>query len=109
MNGRRRNWIITLECSIRVCANHLVKDASVFRHGDDFSTLATRTQVAEFKEHLNKHFFVKHVAIVGPRPQLHDSCEVRFRNRVIRWVVPPFGKGPERVEIEGGPKTRRIC
>ena len=28
---------------------HLVKDVSVLRHGDDFATLATRTQIAEFK------------------------------------------------------------
>ena len=28
---------------------HPVKDVSVLRHGDDFATLATRTQIAEFK------------------------------------------------------------
>ena len=64
----------------------LVKDVSVLRHGDDFATLATRTQIAEFKEHLSKHLLVKHIAPLGPRPQLLGSCEVRFLNRVIRWL-----------------------
>ena len=71
------------------------EDVSVLRHGDDFATLATRTQIAEFKEELTKYFLVKHVATLGPRPQLPDSCEVRFLNRVTRWIVPPFGKAPE--------------
>ena len=31
---------------------HAVNDTSVFRHGDDLMVLATRTQVAEFKEQL---------------------------------------------------------
>ena len=79
---------------------HPVKDISVLRHGDDFATLATRTQIAEFKEELSKHLLVKHIATLGPKPQLLDSCQVRFLNRVIRWVVPPFGKAPERIEIE---------
>ena len=69
---------------------HPVKDVSVLRHGDDFATLSTRTQIAEFKEHLSNHLLVKHFATLGPRPQLLDACEVRFLNRVIRWVVPPF-------------------
>ena len=68
--------------------NYPVKDVSV-RHGDDFATLATRTQIAEFKEDLSKHLLVKHIETLGPRPQLHDACEVRFLNRVIRCVVPP--------------------
>ena len=29
---------------------HPVKDVSVLRHGDDFATLASRAQIAEFKE-----------------------------------------------------------
>ena len=55
---------------------HPVKDVSVLRHGDDFATLATRTQIAEFKEDLSKHLLVKHIATLGPRPQLLDVCEV---------------------------------
>ena len=43
---------------------------------------------------------MKHIATLGPRPQLLDVCEVRFLNCLIRWVVPPFGKAPERIEIE---------
>ena len=43
-----------------------VKDISVLRHGDDFSTLATRIQIAEFKEHLSKYLLVKHMATLGP-------------------------------------------
>ena len=62
------------------------------RHGDDFATLATRAPIAEFKEHLSKHLLVKHIATLGPRPQLLDSCEARFLNRVLRWSVPPFRK-----------------
>ena len=65
---------------------HPVEDVSVLRHGDDFATLATRTQIAEFKEDLSKHLLVKHNATLGPRPQLLDACEVRFLNRVIRWL-----------------------
>ena len=80
-----------------------VKDISVLRHGDCFATRATRTQIAEFKEDLSKHLFVKHVATLGPRQQLFDSCEVRFLNRVLRWIVPPFGKAPERIEVEADP------
>ena len=41
--------------------NHPVKDVSVLRHGDDLATLATRTQIAEFKEDLSKHLLVKHI------------------------------------------------
>ena len=87
---------------------HLVKDISVRRHGDDSATLATGTQIAEFKEELSKHLFVKHIATLGPRPQLLDSCEVRFLNRVIRWIVPPIGKAPERIEIEADPRYEEL-
>ena len=87
---------------------HLVKDVCVLKHGDDFSTLATRTQIAEFKEDLSKHLLLKHIATLGPRPQLLDVCEVRFLNRVIRWVVPPFGKAPERIEIEADPRHSEL-
>ena len=105
VTGLRKNWTATLVCSIRVCKKkHLVKDVSVLRHGDDFETLATRIQIAEFKEDLSKHLLVKHIATLRPRPQLFDVCEVRFLNRVIRWVVPPFGKAPERFEIEADPR-----
>ena len=34
----------------------LVIDVSVLRHGDDFATLATRTQIGDFKDDLNKTF-----------------------------------------------------
>ena len=53
---------------------HLVKDVSALRHGHDFATLATRTQIVEFKEDLSKHLFVKNIATLGPRPQLLDVC-----------------------------------
>ena len=75
----------------------------VLRHSDDFATLATLAQIAVFKEDLSKHILVKHIATLGPRPQILDSCEVRFLNRVLRWVVPPLGKAPERIEIEADP------
>ena len=87
---------------------HLVKDVSVLRHGDDFATLATRTQIAAFKEDLCKHLLVKHIATLGRRPQLLDVCEVQFLNRVIRWVVPPIGKAPERIEIEADPRHSEL-
>ena len=63
---------------------------------------------AEFKEELSKHLFVKHIATLGPRPHLLDSCEVRFLNRVIRWVVPPFGKSSERIETEADPRHAEL-
>ena len=106
VNGRWRNWTTTLECSIRVCTNFLSK-TSVYSD-TDFATLATRTQSAEFKERLSKHLLVKHIATWGPRPQLLDACEVRFLNRVIRCVVPPFGKAPERIEIEADPRHSEL-
>ena len=87
---------------------HPVKDVSVLRHGDDFATHATRTRIAEFTEDLSKHLLVKHIATLGPRPQLLDACEVRFLNRVIRWVVPTFGKAPERIEIEADPRHSEL-
>ena len=87
---------------------HPVKDVSVLRHGDDFPTLATRTQISEFKEDLSKHLLVKHIATLGSRPQLLDVCEVRFLTRVIRWVVPPFGKVLERIEIEAGSRHSEL-
>ena len=70
-----------LDYNIEGLYKHLVKDVSVLRHGDDFATLATRTQIAEFKEHLSKHLLVEHIATLGPGPQLPDACEVRFLNR----------------------------
>ena len=90
------------------CLYKHVKDVSVLRHGDHFATLATRTQIAECKEELNKLFLLKHIATLGPRPQLRVSCEVRFLNRAIRWIVPPFGKAPERIEIEADPRHAEL-
>ena len=87
---------------------HPAEDISVLRHGDDFATLATRTQIVEFKEDLSKHKIVKHIATLGPRPQLVDSCEVRFLNRVIPWVVPSFGKAQEPIEIETDPRHAEL-
>ena len=88
---------------------HPVKDVSVFRHGDDFATLATRTHIAESKKELSKHYTrettLQHLS---PRPQLLDACELRFLNRVIRWVVPPFGKAPERLAIEADPRHSEL-
>ena len=82
---------------------HPVKDISVLRHGDDFPTLATRTQIAEFKEKLSKLVLVKLNATLGPELQHLDSCEVRFLNRVIRWIVPP-----ECIEIEADPRRAEL-
>ena len=72
------------------------------------ATLATRAQIAEFKEELSKHLLVKHIATLGPTAQLLDSCEVRFLNRVVRWIVPPFRKAPERIEIESDPRHAEL-
>ena len=100
VNGR---WI-KLDYNIgvfnRCLYKHPVKDISVLRHGDDFATLA--------REELSKHLLVKHVATLGPRPQLLDPCEVRFLNRVIWWIVPPFGKAPERIEMEADPRHAEL-
>ena len=48
------------------------------------------------------------MATLDPRPQLLDSCEVRFLNRVLRWIVPPFGKAPERIEVEADPRRAEL-
>ena len=83
---------------------HPVKDISALRHGDDFSTLAKRTQIFEFQGRAEQTFICEAHCNMGSRPQLLDSCEVRFLNRVIRWIVPPFGKASERIEIEADPR-----
>ena len=74
-----------LDCSIGVfnpCLyNHAVKVISVL--GDDFAAHARRAHNAEFKEHLSNHLLVKHIATLGPRPRLLDSCEVRFLNAPV--------------------------
>ena len=105
VNGRRRNWTSTLECSTCVCTNILSKTSVYsdtatilrhFRHG---------LRSLNSKEELSKYLLVKHIATLGPRPQRFGSCEVRFLlNRVIRWIVPPFEKEPERIEIEADPR-----
>ena len=87
---------------------HLVKDISVLRHGDDFATLATRTRIAEFKEHLSKHLLVKHIATLSPRQQVLDSCEVRFLNRVATMDCAAVWKCARLYLDEAGPKTRRV-
>ena len=86
---------------------HLAKDFGVLGHGDDLRHLR-RNQIAEFEEDLSKHLLVKHIVTWGPRPQLLDVCEVRFLNRVIRWVVPRFGQAPERIEIEADPRHSEL-
>ena len=48
-------------------------DIGVLRHGDDFATRATRAQIAEFKEHLSKHFLGKHMATLGPRTRVKND------------------------------------
>ena len=63
----------------RACTNILSKDISVLAHGDDFATLATRTQIAEFKEDLSKHLLVKQIATLCPRQQLFTSVRHDFR------------------------------
>ena len=42
------------------------------------------------------------------RPQFPDLCKVKFLHRVIRWVVPPFGKAPERIDIEADPRHAEL-
>ena len=51
---------------------------------------------------------MKHIATLGPRPQLLDACEVRFLNRVIRRVIPSFGEVSERIEIEADPRHSEL-
>ena len=77
VNGRWRNWTANIGVFNPCLYEHLVKDVSVLGHGDDFATLATRTQIAEFREDLSQHLLVKHTATLRPRPQLLDACEVR--------------------------------
>ena len=50
----------------------------------------------------------KHKATLGPRPNLLDSREVQFLNVVIRWIVPPFRKAPERIELEADPRHAEL-
>ena len=64
-NGRWRKLKYNIGVFNPCWYKHLVKDVRVLRHCDDFATLATRTQIAEFKEHLSKHLLVKHIATLG--------------------------------------------
>ena len=105
VNGRWRNLTTTLVCTNRGCTNILSK-TSVY--SDTVVIFRHLRHMAEFKENLSKHLLVKDIATLGPRPQLLDACEVRFLNRVIRWVVPPFGKAPERIEIEADPRHLQL-
>ena len=61
--------VTSLECPIRASQNMQSK-TSVF----DFLVLSTRSHIADFKEQLSKHLLVKHIATLGPRPQLLESC-----------------------------------
>ena len=45
---------------------------------------------------------------LGPRPKLLDACGVRILNRVVRWVEPPFGKAPERIQKEADPRHAEL-
>ncbi len=79
---------------------HPVTRVIVFCHGDDFVVPGTRSDQKACMESLSKHCLVKHIATMGPNPEMGDSREVRILNRIIRWVRPPFGAGTERIEYE---------
>ena len=81
---------------------------SVFRHGDDFVVSGTRTQQKKFEEQLSKHHIGKHFATLGPCTALGDVTEVRILNRIVRWVIPPYGSGPERGEYEADPRHAEL-
>ena len=78
---------------------------SMFRHGDNFVVLGTRTQQKEFEEHLSKHLIVKHLATLGSCTAPGDVTEVRILNRIVRWVKLPYGSGRERIEYEADHET----
>ena len=88
--------------------NELVKDVTVLRHGDVFETRCNTNSDRGIQGRLEQTCTHEHIAALGSRPQLLDVCEVRFLNRVIRWVVPPFGKAPDGIEIEADPKHSEL-
>ena len=109
VNGRWRNWTTILKFSTRVCTNILSKTSVCSDTATIFATLATRTRIAEFKEDLSKHLLVKHIATLGPRPQLLDSSEVRFLNIVCYGgLCRRLRKAPERIEIEADPRHAEL-
>ena len=69
---------------------HPERNASCYRHGDDFVLLATRSDQAWFAAELTKKMLVKHTGTVGPCPRLGDTQEIRILNRILRYVQPPY-------------------
>ena len=87
---------------------HYVKDVCVLRHGDDFFDTCDTNSDRGIQGRLEQTFTRETHCNIRSAPQLLDSCEVRFLNRVIRWVVPPFGKAPERIETEADPRHSEL-
>ena len=84
--------------------HHPRKGTAVYRHGDDFVVVGTRTQIEDFRVDLGKSLIVKHLGNLGPSKARGDIQEIRCLNRIIRWVCPPYGKGVERIEYEADPR-----
>ena len=103
-NGQWNSLVTTSECSTRVCTS----TKSMTSASSDMVTTLQGLRLLTPKSTWSKHLLAKHIATLGTRPQVHDSREVRLLNRVLRWVVPPYGKAPERMELEADPRHAEL-
>ena len=63
---------------------HPARDISTVVHGDDFTSLATESELLWLRDSLAKLFLIKDRGILGPDP--HDLKEIRLLNRIIAWT-----------------------
>ena len=59
----------------------------VFRYGDGFVALGTRSQTTKFQDELSPELIVKCRGVLGPRKDMRDCCEMVVLNRLERWVA----------------------
>ena len=62
---------------------HPVREISTVVHGDDFTSLATESNLRWLTKQLESRFLIKDRGILGPGKQ--DIKEIRLLNRIIAW------------------------
>ena len=77
----------------------------VFRYGDDFVALGTRSQTTKFQDELSQELIVKCRGVLSPRKDMRDCCEMVVLNGIERWVV---GTTSERDRIEMDADGRHV-
>jgi len=64
--------------------HHPVRDIATVVHGDDFTSLATESELLWLRDSLSNKFLIKDRGILGP--DAHNLKEIRLLNRVIAWT-----------------------